>query len=111
MVRIPEYDEVLAWAKEMDRQVAERRIAGLGGRVAEVGLCMYVLYNIIYICVCVWMCGHLILWAKEMDRQVAERRIAGLGGRVAEVGWRVRLSVESFFFWFFFFFSLSSSVV
>lgn len=36
MVRIPEYEEVLAWAKEMDKQVADRRIAGLGGRVAEV---------------------------------------------------------------------------
>jgi hypothetical protein len=36
VVRIPEYEEVLLWAQEMDRQVAERRIAGLGGRVAEV---------------------------------------------------------------------------
>lgn len=40
MVRIPEYEEVLAWATEMDKQVAERRIAGLGGRVAEV--CLWV---------------------------------------------------------------------
>lgn len=35
VVRVPEYEEMLAWAVDMDAQVEERRIAGLGGRVAE----------------------------------------------------------------------------
>lgn len=56
MVRIPEYEEVLAWAQEMDRQVAERRIAGLGGRVAEVFLMDLYAYIRMCIYICMYAC-------------------------------------------------------
>lgn len=36
VVEVPSYEQLLEWAREKDRQVADRKIYGLGGVLAEV---------------------------------------------------------------------------
>jgi hypothetical protein len=37
VVQVPTYEEMLAWAKAKDKDIAARKIYGLGGLLAEVG--------------------------------------------------------------------------
>lgn len=39
VVQVPTYEEMLAWARDKDKDIAARKIYGLGGLLAEVGIC------------------------------------------------------------------------